>query len=61
MIFGRNADCFQNRLKFSTKLEANKLGLSWAKLSHQLGLGCSSIKICCIIGIILGSMTATNQ
>ena len=39
----------------------DKLGLNWAKLSHQLGLGCSFIKICCIIEIILASMTATNH
>ena len=26
----------------------DKLGLSWAKLSYQPGLGCSLIKICCI-------------
>ena len=33
----------------TVKLKINKLGLSWAKLSYQLGLGCSLIKICCII------------
>ena len=27
----------------------NKLGLSWAKLSYQLGFGSTLIKICCII------------
>ena len=27
----------------------NKLGLSWAKLSCQLGFGCTVINICCLI------------
>ena len=31
----------------------NKLGLSWAKLSCQLGFGCTVINICCCILIYL--------
>ena len=27
----------------------NELGLSWAKLSCQLGFGCPVIKICCLV------------
>ena len=33
-------------------IQKNKLGLSWAKLRCQLGIGCNLIKICCIISII---------
>ena len=31
----------------------NKLGLSWAKLSCQLGFGCTVINICCLILIYM--------
>ena len=31
------------------KEQQNKLGLSWAKLSCQLGFGCTVINICCLI------------
>ena len=31
------------------KISNNKLGLSWAKLSCQLGFGCTVINICCCI------------
>ena len=33
-------------------IQKNKLGLSWAKLRCQLGIGCNLIKICCIILVI---------
>ena len=31
------------------KNKKNKLGLSWAKLSYQLGFGCTVINICSLI------------
>ena len=33
--------------------KVNKLGLSWAKLSYQLGFACALTIICCIISIIM--------
>ena len=30
-------------------IRRNKLGLSWAKLSGQLGFGCTVVNICCLM------------
>ena len=35
--------------KGMVKKKIDKLGLSWAKLSCQLGSGCTVINICCLI------------
>ena len=56
-ILQKNETDRQNKAKNS-----KQVGLSWAKLSYQLGFGCSLIKICCILLInIHTSMTATNN
>ena len=34
--------------KIKTSFNENKLGLSWAKLSCQLGFGSTVINICCL-------------
>ena len=56
---GKNNNSFQICHSLSTawhelgeglkKKNINKLGLSWAKLSYQMGFGSTLIKTCCII------------
>ena len=41
--------CLSVWLALQKKIDKNKLGLSWAKLSCQLGFGCTVINICCLI------------
>ena len=50
---GKKDDTLANDRYYNTNTneEMNKLGLSWAKLSCQLGFGCTVINICCLIFI----------
>ena len=46
IVFGKSD---QFRGPRSDEFQQNKLGLSWAKLSCQLGFGCTVINIFCLI------------
>ena len=50
-LLAKLVDDMQVLTCYNVKLKnvMNKLGLSWAKLSCQLGSGCTVINICCLI------------
>ena len=52
-VFWSNSSLYEKHWWQRKERKKNKLGLSWAKLSSQLGFVCTVINICCCILIYL--------